>query len=195
MAGIEGAMPGKAGTDPGSHLPLVAEALIDNAAAVWSPARLQAVTAPDLAVNIARSALPEFRAPLTTAAQCPPAEAEGGRADPSPALERQARSMGTAPHMQSGNASGTRVYAQWTEAGALLWLGMDGSASQVGFQAAAIVPSLQRALREQGQRLVRVVCNGRVVFDAGMQAATDFVAFSPRSAGLSFSSIFQKGHP
>lgn len=188
-------MPGKAGTDPGSDPPLVAKPLMDNAAAVWSPARLQVATAPDLAVTIARSALPEFRSPLATAVQCPPAEAGGGPADPAPALERQARSMGAAPHMQAGNASGTRVYAQWTEAGALLWLGMDGSASQVGFQAAAIVPSLQRALREQGQRLVRVVCNGRVVFDAGMQAATDLIEFSPRSAGLSFSSIFQKGHP
>ena len=190
-----GATPGGAGTDAGSERPLVMKPLMDDAAAAWTPARLQAATTPGLAVTMARSALPEFRAPLATAAQWPPSGAEGRPGDPAPALGRQARSMGADPHMQGGNASGTRVYAQWTEAGALLWLGMDGSASQVGFQAAAIVPSLQRALREQGQRLVRVVCNGRVVFDAGMQAATDFIAFSPRSAGLSFSSIFQKGHP
>lgn len=194
MAAGAAPTPGKVEPDAGSGLPLVAKPLMDNAAMAWWPARLQPSAAPELAMTLARSALAEFRGPAA-AVVASSAGSEGRRSDPAPALERQACAMGANPHMQGGTATGTRVHAQWTDAGALLWLGMDGSASQVGFQAAAIVPSLQRALREQGQRLVRVVCNGRVVFDAGMQTTTDFIAFPARSGGLSFSSIFQKGHP
>lgn len=194
MTAGAGPTSGKVGPDAGSGLPLVAKPFMDNAAVAWWPARLQPAVAPDLVMTLPRSAPAEFRGPAA-AAVASSAGSEGRRGDPALALERQARSMGANPHMHGGNATGTRVYAQWTDAGALLWLGMDGAASQVGFQAAAIVPYLQRALREQGQRLLRVVCNGRVVFDAGMQTTTDFIAFPARSGGLSFSSIFQKGHP
>ncbi|MBF9266302.1 hypothetical protein, partial [Paracidovorax cattleyae] len=105
--------------------------------------------------------------------------------------------------------AGMRVHAQWSDAGAQLWLGMDGTADQVGFQAAAVVPSLERALREQGQRLVRVVCNGRVVFDAfapasrqttGPSRFTDVFStaaqrIAPRARNVFSSSIFQEGNP
>ncbi|MDA8456962.1 hypothetical protein M4R22_19565 [Acidovorax sp. GBBC 3334] len=110
------------------------------------------------------------------------------------------------PASEKQPAPGTRVHAQWSAAGVELWLGMDGTASQVGFQSAALVPSLQRSLREQGQRLMRVVCNGQVVFDCESPVShqlpttprfADVVA-APPFAGLSrtdlFSSIFQKGN-
>jgi hypothetical protein len=64
-----------------------------------------------------------------------------------------------------------RMHAQWTERGVQLWLGLDGSAQQVGAQAQAVVYSLHRLLRDQGQQLSRVVCNGQVVFDAATARA------------------------
>jgi hypothetical protein len=41
----------------------------------------------------------------------------------------------------------------------------------VGAQAQAVVYSLHRLLREQGQQLSRVVCNGQVVFDSNAARA------------------------
>ena len=101
---------------------------------------------------------------------------------------------------------GPRVYAQWSATGVELWLGMDGTAAQVGFQAAALMASLERSLREQGQRLVRVVCNGQVVFDSERQSLSSAAApsgFADLAAAVPFAgalpsglyfSIFQKGN-
>lgn len=89
---------------------------------------------------------------------------------------------------------GTRVHAQWSATGVELWLGMDGPSSQVGFQAAALMVSLQRSLREQGQRLLRVVCNGKVVFDSERQLSHS-VAGPPQFADSVVASSFAGAPP
>jgi hypothetical protein len=66
--------------------------------------------------------------------------------------------------------SATRVHAQWTPEGLQLWLGMDGTAEQIENQAVALLQELQNALRGQGQRLARMVCNGRIVWDSELES-------------------------
>lgn len=81
--------------------------------------------------------------------------------------------------------SSTRLHTAWTDEGLNLWLGMDGSAQQVNVQAALIANTLQQALKSNGQRLNRVICNGSVVFDASTSSISsprDFSAELERHA-------------
>ncbi|BFO56020.1 hypothetical protein [Acidovorax sacchari] len=175
-----------------------AAAIVDRAMApAWRPDGVRPLAVP----------LPAALAAASTSAPMEsgdgPAEHSGRTA--SGAAPGAARSLPA----EAQRSTGMRVHAQWSDAGAQLWLGMDGTADQVGYQAAAVVPSLERALREQGQRLVRVVCNGRVVFDAfapaSRQAAgpsrfTDVFStaaqrIAPRARNVFSSSIFQEGNP
>ncbi|SFD93437.1 hypothetical protein [Paracidovorax konjaci] len=170
-----------------------------------APSAPPEITPPPMADHPTAAFAAPFEAETVVAA---PLRPDGGIPRQQGAGSAAPASRGTArlaaPETQQ--APGTRVHAQWSAAGVELWLGMDGAASQVGFQAAALVPSLQRSLREQGQRLVRVVCNGQVVFDGDSPIShllpatprfADIVA-APPFAGPSrtnlFSSIFQKGN-
>jgi len=103
-----------------------------------------------------------------------------GTAQPSAQASQSSEGAAPAPRLAgpaiarwqgAAQAQGMRMHAQWTEHGVQLWLGMDGSAQQIGAQAQAVVYSLQRLLRDQGQSLSRVVCNGQVVFDAASSRA------------------------
>jgi len=94
-------------------------------------------------------------------------------------------SVGAAPQN-----SAPRLHANWSSDGLNLWVGMNGTAQQVTTQAAVIVNTLQRTLRNQGERLCRVVCNGAVVYDAMTSSNT--------SRFDDFSSVLDRynaGHP
>ncbi len=66
-----------------------------------------------------------------------------------------------------------RLHTQWRADMVNIWLGMDGTAAGIASQAAVIISELQHHLGSQGQRLGRVICNGRVLFDPDVQ--TTFV--------------------
>ncbi len=171
-----------------------ASAIVERAGGpAWRPDGMRSLEVPSLLA-------------LATASTSAPTEPGEGQTERS---GRTAPGAARALPAEAQRSAGMRVHAQWSGAGAQLWLGMDGTADQIGFQAAAVVPSLERALREQGQRLVRVVCNGRVVFDAfapaSRQAAgpsrfTDVFStaaqrIAPRARNVFSSSIFQEGNP
>lgn len=100
---------------------------------------------------------------------------------------RQPAQPGTSPASRlvggsTAQQAATRLHANWTPDGLNLWIGMDGTAQQVTAQAAVVVNTLQRTLRNQGHRLSRVVCNGSVVYDAatassGAPLFSDFASF------------------
>lgn len=73
--------------------------------------------------------------------------------------------------------SSTRVHVEWTQDSLELWLGMDGTAKQVELQAQTVATSVLRTLKQQGQRLTKLTCNGVVVFDATSDITT--APFSP----------------
>ncbi|MDX4957177.1 hypothetical protein [Delftia acidovorans] len=112
---------------------------------------------------LALLAVRDAAAPATAG---PGADRPPTRASQSPARPSAASGPAIARWQGAPQAQGMRMHAQWTERGVQLWLGLDGSAQQVGVQAQAVVYSLHRLLRDQGQQLSRVVCNGQVVFDA-----------------------------
>jgi hypothetical protein len=96
------------------------------------------------------------------------------------------------PNVATQRSTATRLHTQWTSEGLNLWIGMDGTARQVELQAQAIVTTLQRTLKFQGQRLSRVVCNGTVVFDDkvsefGNRHLTDFSSFWKQEAHVRMS--------
>lgn len=120
------------------------------------PAPLLAGTAAVALHAVSMPAQPDMAEPRA------PAAAARENADAAPR-----RSASANPHWQNAALpQGMRMHAQWTDSGVQLWLGMDGNAQQTGAQALAVVYSLQRLLRDQGQQLSRLVCNGKVVFDA-----------------------------
>ena len=59
-----------------------------------------------------------------------------------------------------------RAHSEWVEGALHLWLGMDGTAEQVQAQMLVLLQSLRQSLQQDGRRLSRVVCNGKVVLDA-----------------------------
>ena len=69
-------------------------------------------------------------------------------------------------------AAAPRVHSEWSEHGLQLWIGIDGTAEQIESQVAAILPQLERSLQAQGERLHRVICNGRVLLDASRPRST-----------------------
>jgi hypothetical protein len=132
--------------------------------AVQTAALLSASPSAALALLAVRDAA----APATAV---PGADRPSTRASQSPASPSAASGPAIARWQGAAQAQGMRMHAQWTERGVQLWLGLDGSAQQVGVQAQAVVYSLHRLLRDQGQQLSRVVCNGKVVFDAATARA------------------------
>lgn len=62
-------------------------------------------------------------------------------------------------------ASPVRLHVQWQGQSANIWLGMDGSVTQVSSQSQIVVAELRRHFAAVGQRIGRIVCNGSVVFD------------------------------
>jgi hypothetical protein len=61
-----------------------------------------------------------------------------------------------------------RLYAEWSDQGVSVWLGADANQ---GLQVSDLVSQVQQWLAGQGERLLAVVCNGRVVqSDAGAKA-------------------------
>jgi hypothetical protein len=132
--------------------------------ALQTPALLSASPSAALALLAVRDAA----APATAV---PGADRPSTRASQSPASPSAASGPAIARWQGAAQAQGMRMHAQWTERGVQLWLGLDGSAQQVGVQAQAVVYSLHRLLRDQGQQLSRVVCNGQVVFDAATARA------------------------
>ncbi|ATH14051.1 hypothetical protein [Delftia acidovorans] len=132
--------------------------------AVQTAALLSASPSAALALLAVRDAA----APATAV---PGADRPSTRASQSPASPSAASGPAIARWQGAAQAQGMRMHAQWTERGVQLWLGLDGSAQQVGVQAQAVVYSLHRLLRDQGQQLSRVVCNGQVVFDAATARA------------------------
>ncbi|GAB2731311.1 hypothetical protein [Comamonas sediminis] len=82
----------------------------------------------------------------------------------------------------------TRTHAVWDQDNLSLWLGMDGTASQIGLQASMLIKTLRQSLSMQGQRLQRVVCNGQLIFDAA-------TAGSAPDTFYSFSDVIDKHTP
>lgn len=106
--------------------------------------------------------------------------------------EAEALDGASMPNVGTQRSTAARLHTQWTSEGLSLWIGMDGTARQVELQAQAIVTTLQRTLKSQGQRLSRVVCNGTVVFDDkvsefGCSHLTDFSSFWKHEAHVRMS--------
>ncbi len=62
--------------------------------------------------------------------------------------------------------SPARAHLEQDAHGLSVWLGLDGDASAVRLQAAAVLLELQRVLPANGQRMARVVCNGVAIYRA-----------------------------
>lgn len=91
-------------------------------------------------------------------------------------------------HFAALRESATRTHAVWDQDSLSLWLGMDGTASQIGLQASMLIKTLRQSLNLQGQRLQRVVCNGQLIFDAA-------TAGSAPDTFHSFSDVIDKHTP
>jgi len=156
-------------------------------AGIRAPIQMAVQTAALLSASpSAALALLAVRDAAAPATAVPGADRPSTRASQSPASPSAASGPAIARWQGAAQAQGMRMHAQWTERGVQLWLGLDGSAQQVGAQAQAVVYSLHRLLRDQGQQLSRVVCNGQVVFDA---------ATAPAGAGRAlheFSDLFDR---
>jgi|GEM_PF-3308696 hypothetical protein len=61
-----------------------------------------------------------------------------------------------------------RLHVQWFGQSAHIWLGMNGTKAQVDSQAMTVVDELRRHFAATGQKVGRVICNGRVVYDGQM---------------------------
>lgn len=141
-------------------------------AGIRAPIQMAVQTAALLSASpSAALALLAVRDAAAPATAVPGADRPSTRASQSPASPSAASGPAIARWQGAAQAQGMRMHAQWTERGVQLWLGLDGSAQQVGVQAQAVVYSLHRLLRDQGQQLSRVVCNGQVVFDAATARA------------------------
>jgi hypothetical protein len=64
-----------------------------------------------------------------------------------------------------------RIHAQWSANSVDVWLGMDGTATQILGQARLIISELKDHLGGLGRRLGRVTCNGSVLFDPEQSSA------------------------
>ncbi|CAM3548408.1 hypothetical protein [Paracidovorax anthurii] len=200
----DGRYPNSIASEGGQHpsvpIAMPAEAGRSAAAVSWHVPASQAAWLPTL--DLALKPGTPIESPEVSGAEASfmrassPAQAHDESADP---VSRTAagRIAGGLRDSSTGVETGTRVHAQWMDAGLNLWLGMDGTAQQVGLQAYAVVQSLQRTLREQGQRLSRVVCNGRVVFDAAQPSSTALRGGNPfedvlarQAAGQRFPHLF-----
>jgi hypothetical protein len=141
-------------------------------AGIRAPIQMALQTAALLSASpSAALALLAVRDAAAPATAVPGADRPSTRASQSPARPSAASGPAIARWQGAAQAQGMRMHAQWTERGVQLWLGLDGSAQQVGVQAQAVVYSLHRLLRDQGQQLSRVVCNGQLVFDAATARA------------------------
>lgn len=66
-----------------------------------------------------------------------------------------------------GEPEPVRLHAQHTPHGVAVWLGLDAGDTGIETRMAAILEQLRSALAGRGLRLAQLVCNGRVVFEAG----------------------------
>lgn len=95
-------------------------------------------------------AFPFFPGP-TPAAPARFAAPEGARA---------ARSERTPSAPAAGEREAVRIHAEWTAQGVKVWLGLSASTAA---HAEQVAQAIQQWLNTQGQRLISVTCNGRVL--------------------------------
>lgn len=58
-----------------------------------------------------------------------------------------------------------RLHAEWKGQDVTVWLGIDARAETAEQQIAQLLPQIRACLHEQRSRLVKLVCNGRTVFE------------------------------
>lgn len=61
------------------------------------------------------------------------------------------------------NAAPVRIHSEAGPAGLTIWLGIDGDAALVADRSSEVLEALLRQMREAGQRLAAVVCNGKAI--------------------------------
>ena len=59
-----------------------------------------------------------------------------------------------------------RLHAEWQGQDVTVWLGIDTAAETAEAQLAHLLPHIRACLHEQRSRLVKLVCNGKTMFDA-----------------------------
>lgn len=140
--------------------PLAARASVTPSVAMPPAARIVMPLGPGLAFDVPTSTAPTERAPADAGA---PAD----RAVPA-----------------AGEPQPLRVHAQWSADGVSVWLGCDAGALPALDE---FIAQLQRTLAARGERLARVVCNGREVWHAVPPSGLSS-SFLPASSRLSFPS-------
>jgi len=87
-----------------------------------------------------------------------------------------------APAPQAGESGSgpqaIRLHAEWQGQDVLVWLGIDAQAEAAETQVAQLLPHIKACLQEQRSRLVKLVCNGRTVFDASDVSSATVSTFS-----------------
>ena len=78
----------------------------------------------------------------------------------------------------SSGPQAIRLHAEWQGQDVLVWLGIDAQAETEEAQVAQLLPQIKACLQEQRSRLVKLVCNGKTVFDASDVSSSTVSTFS-----------------
>jgi hypothetical protein len=71
----------------------------------------------------------------------------------------------TADCSHSSDDSATRLHAQWQDDNVTVWLGVNGDRQGIEQRVAILATSLRRCIAARGNRLVKLVCNGRTIYE------------------------------
>jgi hypothetical protein len=117
----------------------------------------------------------ELPAPPLSAGPCEPCDPPvwGLRARVADAADRceSAADISTSSGAPSGGAATptpldpVRVHAEWSDDGVRIWLGVDADAGALSARVESLSRELRRRLDASGARLLRIVFNGRVVWE------------------------------
>jgi hypothetical protein len=72
-----------------------------------------------------------------------------------------------------------RLHAEWHGQDVTVWLGIDAQAETAEAQLARLLPHIRTCLHEQRSRLVKLVCNGRTVFEVSSFPVAASPYFTP----------------
>jgi hypothetical protein len=71
----------------------------------------------------------------------------------------------TADCSHSNDDSAARLHAQWQDDNVTVWLGVNGDRQGIEQRVAILATSLKRCIAARGNRLVKLVCNGRTIYE------------------------------
>ena len=134
------------------HLPGAVEKLSD------LPVALARITGLNVVISL------DSFCPLN--ARVSPENSETARAYPS---SSKTSYVPTARSTQSGPSqidTAIRLHAEWHRQDVVVWLGMDTSHADIEQHTSQLLSGLRTCLQMQGSRLVKLICNGRTIFEA-----------------------------